>query len=831
MAGIYTIGGGEIIYGVLNAVDLLLNGGSGTLRALITIGAVSGVFVIYYMLVLGNIEYIAKKWAIPLTVMLSFFFVPQTKIWVHDEVSQFHKKLDHVPLGLAKFAGEISTLSKAITAGVEQVFALPDDLKYHKSGIVFGSDIMERAKEFKIVNQNFRENIKNFVGQCVKYDIMLNNKYTFDDLRESTDLWGLVTSNPSKVRGIYWIPIEEGKAEYVTCAGAVEKFNQEWKNELNRVAFSMSKKMFSGRAIGHSTLQSDKLVMTPVLANALKDEFMSNLKSAYSYLGEMADTAAEDILRQNVMINVMNDAASENSRNAGNPISYAEMKALLQQNYTFDTIGRLAAKTLPIMKSVIEALVYACFIFIIPLCMIPTGYRFLINWAATLLWLGFWPPVYAVLNLIMNLAARSSTIAEMGASGGITIANVTGIAAANAEIKVMAGYLALSVPFICIALVKGVGSFIHLASQMTGTTASSAGSAVNEAVNGNFSYGNVNLGNSQMGNVSNLQRNMNSLIGSGGHRLDTGGVQITNDAKGFSVMNRMQDSGPRGIRGVFSRSEAQQEQIRNMNSEQKSMRTAYSNFESAANNQVSQFSERLSNMKAEEISNRVNVRAEEGKSLGESARYVEAHNKGKSFNSGTNAHGTVGLGGAISGSLGLTKTKMGDLGTDKAAEALMGLQASASINGGVGTGVNASNTRIYGSQAQIDEAQTYNYHKSRVESAMKSLGTSERNDELTSIARDYNKNIQEMDSLSKAMEVNQSRIIQAEKNVQESIHTTISLDDNLLDDFIVGAKKANPEMSDNQAKELFFRGDRNSEEYKEAVHYVQAQLIGLLKVS
>lgn len=40
MADIYTIGGGEIIYGVLNAVSLLLNGGSGTLRALITIGAV-----------------------------------------------------------------------------------------------------------------------------------------------------------------------------------------------------------------------------------------------------------------------------------------------------------------------------------------------------------------------------------------------------------------------------------------------------------------------------------------------------------------------------------------------------------------------------------------------------------------------------------------------------------------------------------------------------------------------------------------------------------------------------------------------------------------------
>ena len=166
----------------------------------------------------------------------------------------------------------------------------------------------------------------------------------------------------------------------------------------------------------------------------------------------------------------------------------------------------------------------------------------------------------------------------------------------------------------------------------------------------------------------------------------------------------------------------------------------------------------------------------------------------------------MGIGGTISGSLGLTKTKRGDAGIDKAAETLRGLQASASINGGVGIGVNASNTRMYGSQGQIDEAQMYNYHKSRVESVMKSLGTNERNDELSSLARDYNKNIQEMDSLTKAMEINQSKIVQTEKNMQESIHTTVSLDDNLLDDFIVGAKKANPEMSDNQAKELFSEG-------------------------
>jgi len=107
---------------------------------------------------------------------------------------------------------------------------------------------------------------------------------------------------------------------------------------------------------------------------------------------------------------------------------------------------------------VIEALVYACFIFIIPLCMVPSGYKFLINWAGALIWLQAWAPMYAILNFLMNIAARSMTLSEMGATEGLTIANYMGVSEANEHIKLMAGYLSLSIPFICIAIVKGVGS-------------------------------------------------------------------------------------------------------------------------------------------------------------------------------------------------------------------------------------------------------------------------------------------------------------------------------------------------------------------------------------
>ena len=154
--------------------------------------------IIYYMFVMRDVEYIAQKWGIPVSMMLSFLFVPQTTVWVHDDVSKpqcgISQKIRSRTNGAGTMpqcgASQVRKIGKALTFAVERAFSLPDDLKYNKAGMVFGSDILEKAKEFKIVNQNCRENVKNFVGQCMKYDIMLNNKYICDQQRDSNNLFG-----------------------------------------------------------------------------------------------------------------------------------------------------------------------------------------------------------------------------------------------------------------------------------------------------------------------------------------------------------------------------------------------------------------------------------------------------------------------------------------------------------------------------------------------------------------------------------------------------------------------------------------------------------------
>ncbi|MDR2781492.1 MAG: conjugal transfer protein TraG N-terminal domain-containing protein [Holosporaceae bacterium] len=58
---LYTIGGGEIVYEVLKAVALCLNGGSGTLTAMLRIGGFTGAFAAKVLLTFLEIGFV-KKW-------------------------------------------------------------------------------------------------------------------------------------------------------------------------------------------------------------------------------------------------------------------------------------------------------------------------------------------------------------------------------------------------------------------------------------------------------------------------------------------------------------------------------------------------------------------------------------------------------------------------------------------------------------------------------------------------------------------------------------------------------------------------------------------------
>lgn len=527
MYSITTYGNGEILKGVFDAIAICLNAQSGTLYIpLIRISMIVGGLWAALYAIYGDYMRAINGWLVPMTVIMQLLFVPQASVWIIDPVSRYHAKVDHVPYGLAMVASRISTIGHEITKQVEKVFVLPDDLKYQKTGTVFASNLLQQAKTFRITNEDLAENMRQFVGQCVAYDALLGRKYTIEDLRHSDDIWKLVSSNASPIRSFVSKDLKKenqlpAKPSIITCKEGVAKFNAEWTRELNKSATIFGKKIFGKNSY-----------INP------RAELLQHLPLAYEALTNMSKSA-QDILKQNMMIYAVVDGLEHKSTSLGNAPNFAVRRAYLQQRSNYETLGAMAAETLPTMKAVLEAIAYGAFLFIVPLAVLPFGWTFLKNWVQILFWLQTWAPLYAILNYIMTMAARSKSISALSVSNelGVTIASSVGLSNVNADIAAMTGYLAMSIPFLCVAIIKGVSSFVSVPGILSGVTQSVAASAATEAATGNYSFGNISDGNIQSSNTSMLNHSRAASYRSGSFQQADGRTDVTTTASGQQILN------------------------------------------------------------------------------------------------------------------------------------------------------------------------------------------------------------------------------------------------------------------------------------------------------
>jgi len=441
-----------------------------------------------------------------------------------------------VPFGLAMSASLISRIGHSITENIEVIFTTVDDLKYHKTGFLFASNLVQQAKTFHITNEDLASNMREFVGHCVVYDAMLGRKYTIEDLRNSDDIWTLVSTNASPVRSFVWkephnVGEPSARPEIITCREGVARFNRLWGVELDRTATLFGQKIF-----GKNGLINPKVAL------------LQHMQSSYTFLVNSSKSALE-ILKQQMMIYAVVDGIEQKSVALGNTPNFAARRAYLQQRSTYETLGAMAGETLPTMKAVLEAIVYSAFLFVVPLSVLPFGWRFLTSWGQTLLWLQMWAPLYAILHYLISMTARSKSLAALSISSeaGVTIASSVGLVNANADLAAMAGYLAMSIPFLAVALVKGVGSFVHMASHLGAVSQGAASMAAGEAVSGNYNFGNISEGNRQIANTNMLSHSTAASYRSGVFSQSDGRIDMVTTADGGQIVNVGSSSVPVSI--------------------------------------------------------------------------------------------------------------------------------------------------------------------------------------------------------------------------------------------------------------------------------------------
>ncbi|WP_010303978.1 conjugal transfer protein TraG N-terminal domain-containing protein [Candidatus Odyssella thessalonicensis] len=522
---IYIYGNGEVLWGIFNALAMCLNAKSGSLyEPLLRLGMIVGALWAVVYVLYQDIAKLFTSWILPMTVFTTILFVPTATVTIHDPITRFHQAVDNVPYGLAMFAGYVSKIGHNITEQVEKVFSLPDDLKYQSTGYIFASHLMQKSNQFRITNADFADNMYEFVNQCVVSDLRLGRKYTLNDLKKSDDIWGVISANASPVRSFMWRDIKEegqqgGMARLITCKEGVAKFNVHWKKAIDESATLFGKKLFGARVDA-------------------KAELLKYLPLSLAPLDKMGQDATK-IIQQQLMISSFVSGIDQHSVAQGNAANFAVRRAYLGQRSTYQTLGALAGDNLPILKAVLESLTYASFLFIIFLAVLPFGWRFLLSWGQIVVWLQLWAPLYAVLNYVMTIIGASKTAAAMSIQGasGVTLATSVAVLDINADINATAGFLSLSVPFISYALLKGVGSFISLASHLGQISQGAASAAASDALSGNYSFGNISEGGRQIGNTQMYHQSMAASYRAGSFNLADGRTEITTMGDGSQLMN------------------------------------------------------------------------------------------------------------------------------------------------------------------------------------------------------------------------------------------------------------------------------------------------------
>lgn len=524
---IHSYGGGEVLYYIFEGVATIL-GGSGFISNIMRLSAVIGAVWAMVLMFAQNNPMVGVRWFLWFLAVSNVLFLPKATLYIKDPLTQkLPYKIDNVPLALAAFSGAISGIGQAMTEKIEQVFTLPDYLPYHQTGTVFASKLMSEVHQIKIVDADFNANMERFVNQCVVYDAMIGYKYTLNDLRNCPDVWELVTHNASPVLGFFYKPPGRGAlGEVVTCKEGAGKLNKLWKKQIDIAALRYGARFF------------------PQHERTAKIEFLNKLPQSYQLLTAMAGDA-QKILQQEMMLNAIVESGANKLSELGGASNYAATKALLQQRTAYQLSGEIAGKILPVMKNVFEAIAYGAFIFIFILALLPNGYTILGTYIGLLLWIQMWSPLYAILNLIMTVAARNQSMGEIGQEG-LTMVTSLGFANVNADMAALAGWLSLSIPAISYMITKGgAAAFVHLAGHLGGALQSAASSTAHEVASGNFSLGNVSQGVNAFNNTSAFQHNtapsyrsgqIQSLMEDGTiHTTQTDGSQVFSGGEGATL--------------------------------------------------------------------------------------------------------------------------------------------------------------------------------------------------------------------------------------------------------------------------------------------------------
>jgi conjugal transfer mating pair stabilization protein TraG len=514
MLEIYILTGGEIFYQIINAIAAFFNSSSWGMLVRWSLNvAILGGMIRY----IGTNDLIKLlRWVFIYIFILSVLVVPKKTVQIidlSDRLSVY--KVDNVPLGVAILFSFSTKVGFGIAEMYDQFFSVPDAVAYSKTGFLFGANLAKDSIYASLPNSKLTENLNNYVTNCVIGDIMLNHKYSLDELMDSTNTLELITSNASPIRRMIYKGQGNSK-QNISCKDGANSI----KNDLTSV-FSQG-----GSIVGtlNRIIYSDKVAKEMALKELLQESY---------YFFHRSSKSAVDILKHNVTNNAVRKGINSFAGKQGDVagiIAVSAENSQLKSRLNWAVSSQIATTYLPMLHTVMLLLLFGLFPVVIMLTVSDVmGIRPLQLYALSLVYFMSWLPLYSILNYIMVYYTKSSLNGI-----DVTLNNTDKIKLIHSDIGMISGYLSLSIPFLALGIVKGFSTVATNASNFLSASISGAISQVSSSA----SDGNWNIGNMSTENVQGFKwdTNYNYSSGNMSQQLSNGAIS-TMSADGTSGIN------------------------------------------------------------------------------------------------------------------------------------------------------------------------------------------------------------------------------------------------------------------------------------------------------
>ena len=541
-------GNGDVVTNVFNAIATL--SGSTMMAGAAQAASLFGFIVVLSMWAFKLDMRESFSWLIGVFIIWMVLMTPKVTVLVSEQgsygFSAKQQAVGNVPFGLAAASSIVSQFGFGLTRKMEQVYSIPSDLQYTRTGLMFGNKLYEGIYDSKYSDDVLISDWALFTHNCSFFDVNMYKLYTVNELKYTNNILALIgrTNNAlfTNVTDVVSTNATTGLNKYATtsttysCKAAYALLKDRTIKMNNHTATKLANKIFNYNGM---TNVPNKLNSLQTVGNTSMQYLLNDAR--FDTMKAIEQTAMMDMLRRADMINYQRT-------NNGAAAQQAFTLAMAKSQYISSqkTGAMMASWNLPLVRSTAEAILLGIFPLVILGALLggAMAFKSLMFYLGGLLWIQLWGPVASIVNLVMAVHTRRIMSAEaaISATGNITAGTQYEIMQAAVDAQSAAGAAFWLIPVVAGAVAFGGRSIMTSMMGMVTGGKSQSEAAGSQAGAGNYNYGNMSV-NSASGNKFQTDPVYNSpnMVTTN----STAGAKFTDSSTGNSRYQSRDDKMPR----------------------------------------------------------------------------------------------------------------------------------------------------------------------------------------------------------------------------------------------------------------------------------------------